>query len=177
MNRLNIALVALLAIITQCLSRFRLLLTRNPRSFTSSVLIRGVLPMVHVVGTFRGRPILTRQTDVITDNEDVPVLVLPNDNTASTHILTLIFHLGGVRRDCRVHPIPGSWFGFPAQANQAFHPSGVGELVPDLSGKDRALTCSSAGHRKSLYGQIRIRVASTTSRRSRMRWRIPEGID
>ncbi|VDO77014.1 unnamed protein product [Heligmosomoides polygyrus] len=51
--------------------------------------------------------------------------------------------------DCRVHPIPGSWFGFPAQANQAFHPSGVGELGPDLSGKDRALTCSSAGHRKS----------------------------
>ncbi|VDO68780.1 unnamed protein product [Heligmosomoides polygyrus] len=42
-------------------------------------------------------------------------------------------------------------------------------MVPDLSGKDRALTCSSAGHRKPLYGQIRIHFASTTSRRSRMR--------
>ena len=69
---------------------------------------------------------------------------------------------------CRLHPIPGSWFGFPAQANQAFHPSRVVELVPDLSGDDKALTRSSAGHRKPL-GQIRIQSASTTSLRSRMR--------
>ncbi|VDO90402.1 unnamed protein product [Heligmosomoides polygyrus] len=47
---------------------------------------------------------------------------------------------------CRVLLIPGSWFGFPTQANHTFHR--FGELVPDLSGKDKALSCSSAGHRK-----------------------------
>lgn len=40
---------------------------------------------------------------------------------------------------CYVHRIPGSGFGFPAQANQAFHHSAVGELVKDVFGKDKAL--------------------------------------
>lgn len=31
-----------------------------------------------------------------------------------------------------------------AKANQAFHPSVVGEFLPDLSGKDKTLTCPSA---------------------------------
>lgn len=48
---------------------------------------------------------------------------------------------------CRVHPIPGSWFRFPTQA---FTHSGVCELVPNSSGKDRSLTCPSAGHPMSL---------------------------
>lgn len=30
-----------------------------------------------------------------------------------------------------------SWFGFSARANQAFHPSGGGELVPVLSERDK----------------------------------------
>lgn len=32
---------------------------------------------------------------------------------------------------CRVHTTPGSWFGFPAKAHQACHPSEIGESVPD----------------------------------------------
>lgn len=31
-----------------------------------------------------------------------------------------------------LHPIPGSRFQFPAQAKQDIHPSGVGELVPNM---------------------------------------------
>lgn len=50
--------------------------------------------------------------------------------------------VGGVGR--RVYPIPGSWFESPAQANQAFYPSTVDELIPDLSGKDKAWTYSSS---------------------------------
>lgn len=34
------------------------------------------------------------------------------------------------------------------------HPSGVGELLPDVSGKDKAPSCSSADLRKSLYGPV-----------------------
>lgn len=34
-----------------------------------------------------------------------------------------------------MHPIPISWFDFPAMANQPFHPSWVSELIPDLSRK------------------------------------------
>lgn len=33
---------------------------------------------------------------------------------------------------CRLHLISGSWFGYPAHANQAFYLTRVGELVPDL---------------------------------------------
>lgn len=51
---------------------------------------------------------------------------------------------------CPAHPISGSWFGFPAQFNQAFRPFRSGEVVSGLSRKDRALTCQSAGHRKPL---------------------------
>lgn len=46
-----------------------------------------------------------------------------------------------------------SWFGLPVQISQAIHPSGVGELVTDLSGKKKALTGPSAGPRKSVYGK------------------------
>lgn len=42
----------------------------------------------------------------------------------------------------------------------------VGDLVRHLSGQDKALTCSSASHCKSPYGQIRFQLAST-SRKSR----------
>lgn len=50
-----------------------------------------------------------------------------------------------------------------------FHASGVGELIPGSSGKGKALTtCSSTGHHMSLYGQKRIQIAFTTSRRIRM---------
>lgn len=47
------------------------------------------------------------------------------------------------RRRCRLLRTPDFifWLGF----------SGVGKLVVDLSGKDRALACLSAGYRKSLY--------------------------
>lgn len=48
----------------------------------------------------------------------------------------------------RTHPIPVFWLEFPAQASQAFHQSGVGELVPHLSGVNKALTCLSADHNK-----------------------------
>lgn len=34
-----------------------------------------------------------------------------------------------------VYSIPGSRFGVPAQANQAFYSSGESELVPDSSGR------------------------------------------
>lgn len=44
-------------------------------------------------------------------------------------------------------PIPGSWFGFPTQGDQRFHPTAVGELVPDLYREDRARHA----HRTSLY--------------------------
>lgn len=52
--------------------------------------------------------------------------------------------------DCSVRPIPYSWLGLPAPANHVFYPSGEGELVPDLSGKDNAPTYSSAHQPKSL---------------------------
>lgn len=45
-----------------------------------------------------------------------------------------------------VQSILGSCFGFPAQANQSC-PSGVGEFLLYLYGKDEAL----AGHHKLLY--------------------------
>lgn len=51
---------------------------------------------------------------------------------------------------CRVYPTPCSWFGFPAHANQAFHPSWVGKLAPYLSGNDKIPSSSSVGHRESL---------------------------
>lgn len=54
-------------------------------------------------------------------------------------------------------------FEFPTQGNQAFHPSGDGELAPDLTGKTKALTCC-----ESLYGQIRILITSATSHKSRI---------
>lgn len=51
---------------------------------------------------------------------------------------------------CRMHPIPCPWHGFPVQVDQDFHPSGVDESVPDLSGKDKTLACASVEHCKSL---------------------------
>lgn len=56
-------------------------------------------------------------------------------------------------------------FGFRAYANHAFHPFGVGELLPDLFRENKALIWSS-GH---CIGQLRHQIASTTSRRKRMR--------
>lgn len=41
---------------------------------------------------------------------------------------------------CHVQPILGSWFRFPAQANQAFRLSRVSETVKDLSEEDKTLT-------------------------------------
>lgn len=38
-----------------------------------------------------------------------------------------------------------------APANQALHPSAIGELVPDFQRMYKALNCSSAGQRKSLW--------------------------
>lgn len=66
---------------------------------------------------------------------------------------------------CRLHPAPSFWFGFNAQANQDFHPSEFYELVPVFSGKDKALTCSTATHRKRM-SNVRIQMAFTTARRS-----------
>lgn len=51
----------------------------------------------------------------------------------------------------RIRPISDFWLGFPAQRKQTFSSSGVDELVPDLSGIDKALTYKSAGHPKLLY--------------------------
>lgn len=51
----------------------------------------------------------------------------------------------------RVHSIRGSRFGLSARANPAFHVSGVCELLLNVSGKDKMLTCS--GYRKSLYAK------------------------
>lgn len=53
-------------------------------------------------------------------------------------------------------PIQGSCFGFLVQVNCncpncSLHPSKVGELVPDLAGSDRTLSCLLAGYRKSSY--------------------------
>lgn len=33
----------------------------------------------------------------------------------------------------------------------------VSKLAPELSGKNKTLTCTSAGHRESLYGQLRLK--------------------
>lgn len=57
------------------------------------------------------------------------------------------------------------------QSNQSFHPYRINELVPDCPERmfEDALTCSSAGHSKPLYGQIRIQNVSRISRRTRMR--------
>ncbi|VDP02793.1 unnamed protein product [Heligmosomoides polygyrus] len=57
--------------------------------------------------------------------------------------------------------MPGSWCGFPAQANQAFHPSGVGVLVPDLSGNDKALTL-----RACLLYDFKLKKSAAESHRS-----------
>lgn len=60
------------------------------------------------------------------------------------HVITL-----EGRADCRVHLIPGCWFGFPSQANHTFHSSKVGGSVPDMLGKN--LTCPPAAQRESLH--------------------------
>lgn len=53
------------------------------------------------------------------------------------------FYLGCVIAHSEKLPAVAAWirdysFGFRAQAGQLFHPSGVSELVTDLSGKDKA---------------------------------------
>lgn len=55
----------------------------------------------------------------------------------------------GEGASCRVNPIPGSWFGFLAYANQAFRPSGVGDLAAVSSGNEKTLTFPPAEN--SLY--------------------------
>lgn len=49
----------------------------------------------------------------------------------------------------RTPSIQGSSFGFPIQADQSY-PFAFGELVPNLSWKDKTLLFPSAGHLKSL---------------------------
>lgn len=56
----------------------------------------------------------------------------------------------------------------PTQTKQGFHPSVVGELVQDLSAKNKAVTCFSAVHRKSLYRANATHLVSPTSSRSGM---------
>lgn len=54
-------------------------------------------------------------------------------------------------RGSGVHPTPDFWFGFPTKPRQTFfHPLGSYELVPELLGRDKALFCPLAVHRKSL---------------------------
>lgn len=73
------------------------------------------------------------------------------------------------RRRCRLtHPIPGSWCEFgPGQGSSSF-PGTISRYQICLS-----MMCSSAGRCNSLYrpntDQIRIQIASTIHRRSRMR--------
>lgn len=51
----------------------------------------------------------------------------------------------------------------PAQANQAFHPFGVGEkLVPDLPSKDNILPSSLVAHRCQCLGEVRLKSGSKT---------------
>lgn len=53
----------------------------------------------------------------------------------------------GRGRGCRMHPISGLWFGSPhLKPNQAFSspPSGITQLVPGMSVKDKTLTWQSA---------------------------------
>lgn len=66
---------------------------------------------------------------------------------------------------CTSNQVPGS--GFRLVQRTLPYPR-LGEFLPDLSGKDEVLTRSSTIHRKSLYNQIRIKISSTTSRRSRV---------
>lgn len=47
--------------------------------------------------------------------------------------------------------VPGSWFGLSAQANQGFQAVAVVEWIPDLSVKEKSLSCSSTDYHKSLY--------------------------
>lgn len=42
-------------------------------------------------------------------------------------------------------PIQGPWFGFPARGNPAFR---LPEVLLELRGKNKTLTCSSTGHYK-----------------------------
>lgn len=44
----------------------------------------------------------------------------------------------------------------PDKANKPYHPSGVGELVPHCSGKNKTLTCPLHGQQGHSIGQIRI---------------------
>lgn len=46
--------------------------------------------------------------------------------------------LGAIRRgtDSRLHPKSDTWLGFSSQANEAFHSTGIGRLVPSLSEKN-----------------------------------------
>lgn len=55
---------------------------------------------------------------------------------------------------CREYPIPGTWLGFPARTNEAFHLSDVSELVAHLSGEDQILTYLSAGQHRCFYISI-----------------------
>lgn len=55
---------------------------------------------------------------------------------------------------CRVHFKSRHLNEFLPQVNKVFHPAGVKELAPNSSGKSKALTCSSAAHRKCFCGPI-----------------------
>lgn len=62
-----------------------------------------------------------------------------------------------------MNPIPGSLFRLPAQATQIPHLCDVSEMVPDLSRKNKALTRSSAGYRRTYAKFARVQITSTRS--------------
>lgn len=79
---------------------------------------------------------------------------------------------GGAGR--RVHTIPGSWIEIPAQANQTLHiPRSV---IWYLSGKDKALSCPSAVHRKPLYMPNAYLNCLPDIQYKQNAWRIQKGI-
>lgn len=83
-----------------------------------------------------------------------------------THVSAL---QGGA--DCRMQPIPDSWFGFFASANQELHPYSAAELKPKLSRKESKnprrnhwLAHREAARHKS-FAQIHTQIDSKASRR------------
>lgn len=88
------------------------------------------------------------------------------------HKKTLLFRGGAGRH---VHPIPGPYIGFAAQATQTSHPSGVVGAIHVGEGEHTELFIGWALS-QSLRGQIRFQIAWTTSHKSRMRGTFSKGI-
>lgn len=70
-------------------------------------------------------------------------------------------------RCCRVHPIPGSWFGLPVLAIQAFRPSSAGELV-QLVREEWAADLLIGWSMQVIVGQVGIYITYTACRRNSM---------